>query len=263
MQEEVGTKQGPGRCRAGLEPHPEDLGAVKLIGLGGTGGIVARYLVMYLAALDLPVRVVFVDGDEFEPQNAERMFFSRFGNKASVVQEDLAPMLGDAPITLAAVEQFVTPENIAGLLHDGDLVMLAVDNHATRKLVAQHCAHDLSDVCLISAGNDGVGEDSLGRVVSGTYGNVQVHRRRGGRDQTPSLFAYHPEIESPADRLPSDLSCSEAIHSVPQIVFANLAAASAMLNAFYLHVCRELEYAEVCFDIRDALMRPLELPVPK
>jgi hypothetical protein len=36
-----------------------------------------------------------------------------------------------------------------------------------------------------------------------------------------------------------------------------------MLNAFYLHVCRDLGYAEVCFDIRDALMRPVELPLPK
>ncbi len=263
MQSEAAAADRAASRRPALEPHPEDLGTVKLIGLGGTGGILARYLVMYLAALDVPVRVVFIDGDEFEPKNAERMFFSRFGNKASVVQEDITPMLEDAPITLTAVEQFVTPENIAQLLHDGDVILLAVDNHATRKLVAQHCAEKLSDVCLISGGNDGVGEDSRGRMVSGTYGNVQVHLRRAGRDATPSLFAYHPEIAKPADRLPSDLSCSDAITSVPQIIFANLAAASAMLNAFYLHVCRELEYAEVCFDIRDALMRPVELPMPE
>jgi len=141
-------------------------------------------------------------------------------------------------------------------------VLLAVDNHATRELVARHCAQRLSNVCLISGGNDGIGKDSLGRVVAGTYGNVQVHIRRDGRDITPSLFAYHPEIADPADALPTDVSCTAAMASLPQVVFANLAAASAMLNAFYLHVCRELHYAEVCFDIRDALMRPIELPVP-
>jgi hypothetical protein len=249
--------------RQGLVPHPEDLRAIKLIGLGGTGGIVARYLVMYLAALNVPVRVVLIDGDEFEPRNSERMFFSHCGNKASVVQGDIAAMLGEAPITLLAVEQFVTANNIGQLIHDGDIVLLAVDNHATRKLVAEHCAHHLDDVCLISGGNDGVGQDSLGRQVQGTYGNVQIHLRREGCDRTPSLFAYHPEIASPADRMPTDASCTDAILSVPQIVFANLASASAMLNAFYLQVCRDLGYAEVCFDIRDALMRPLDLPVPE
>ncbi|MBW2274717.1 MAG: ThiF family adenylyltransferase [Deltaproteobacteria bacterium] len=258
------THSGRGKAgRAGLEPRPEDLGAVKLIGLGGTGGIVARYLVTYLASLDVPLRLVLIDGDDFEPRNAERMLFSRDGNKAAVVQEELAGTLGETQLTLTAVEHFVTPENVGQLLHDGDVVLLAVDNHATRKLVAEFCARNLDDVCLISGGNDGVGRDSLGRVVGGTYGNVQVHLRREGRDRTPSLLAYHPEIASPADTLPSEASCSEAIVSVPQILFANLASASAMLNAFYLHVCRALDYAEVCFDIRDGLMRPIELPVPQ
>jgi hypothetical protein len=261
------SKQTPSdlapRHRLPLEPRPEELGAIKLIGLGGTGGIVARYLVMYLAALDLPVRVVLIDGDEFEAKNAERMFFSRYGNKAAVLHEDLAATLGDASVTLSAIEQYITAENVGELLHDGDVVLLAVDNHATRKLVAEHCADSLTDVCLISGGNDGVGKDSHGHLVQGTYGNVQVHLREGGRDRTPNLFAYHPEIANPADVMPSEISCTEAIHSVPQIVFANLAAASAMLNAFYLHVCQNLGYAEVCFDIRDALMRPVELPAPE
>jgi molybdopterin/thiamine biosynthesis adenylyltransferase len=248
--------------RAPLEPRPEALGPVKVIGLGGTGGIVARYLVMYLAALDLPIRVILMDGDDFEPKNAERMFFSRYGNKASVMHEDLVQTLGDAPVTLSAVEQYVTSENVGELILDGDVVLLAVDNHATRKLVAEHCASAVENVCLISGGNDGVGKDSSGHLVQGTYGNVQVHRRRDGCDETPSLFAYHPEIAEPSDVLPTEISCTEAIASVPQIVFSNLAAASAMLNAFYLHVCQDLDYAEVCFDIRDALMRPVELPLP-
>jgi len=259
------TTAGPGvrRRRVPLQPQPETLGAIKLIGLGGTGGMVARYLLMYLAALELPVRVALIDGDQFEPKNAERMFFSRCGNKASVLHEDLAETLGDAAITLSAIEQYITPDNIGQLLHDGDVVLLAVDNHASRKLVAEYCAAKLDNVCLISGGNDGVGKDSRGHLVQGTYGNVQVHIRRDGRDLTPSLFAYHPEIAEPTDVMPTEISCSEAILSVPQIVFANLAAASAMLNAFYLYVCRDLEYAEVCFDIRDALMRPVELPVPQ
>ncbi len=262
MTETISSEK-PAVPRAGLMPHPEDLATVKVIGLGGTGGILVRYLLMYLAALGVAVRVVLIDGDEFEPQNAARMFFSRHGNKAAVVREDVGAAVGDSALTLSAVEEYVTPDNLERLLHDGDVVFLAVDNHATRKLVAEYCAAKLDNVCLISGGNDGVGEDSTGHAVRGTYGNVQVHLRRDGHDETPSLLAYHPEIASPADKLPTDASCTEAMASVPQILFANLAAASAMLNAFYLHVCRDLGYAEVCFDIRDALMRPLDLPVPK
>lgn len=247
-------------ARAPLAPRLQDLGPIKLIGLGGTGGIVARFLVMYLAALRTPTRVVLIDGDVFEPKNAERMFFSRFGNKAEVVLDDLGGLLAGAPLLLSAVDEYVTPDNVGRLLHPGDVVLLAVDNHATRKLVAEHCAAKLDDVVLISGGNDGVGKDAHGHLVRGTYGNVQLHHRRDGRDLTPSLFAHHPEIAEPADRLPTDASCSEAMASVPQIVFANLAAASAMLNAFFLHVCGDPGHAEVCFDIRAALMRPVDLP---
>ena len=115
---------------------------------------------LYLSGLGAEVRVVFIDGDDFEPRNAERMAFSQCGNKASVVRDDLEPLVGEAPITLVAVEQFVTPDNISQLLREGDVVMLCVDNHATRKLVAEHCARRLEDVCLISGGNDGVGTRS-------------------------------------------------------------------------------------------------------
>lgn len=239
----------------------EDFGSIKLIGLGGVGGIVARYLLMYLAAAGRPARVVLIDGDTFEARNAERMAFSSFGNKAAVVREDLLDLVQDSAVTLSAVEAFVEPANVDRLLHDGDLVFLAVDNHATRKLVGDHCER-LSNVCLISGGNDGVGDDASGTSRRGSYGNVQVYWREGDRDASPSLGAYHPEIAAPSDQLPTELSCSEALFATPQILFANLATASAMLNAFLLHACGNLPYQEVCFDIAEGVMRPLQLPVP-
>jgi len=242
-----------------LNPQPENLGSIKLIGLGGTGGIVARYMAMYLTGLNAYVTVALIDGDKFEPKNAERMFFSDFGNKATIVVGDLLKSIGESSMLIYPVEQYITESNIEELIVDGDLVMLAVDNHATRLLVSDHCS-TLDNVTLISGGNDGVGKDSAGHVVQGTYGNVQVHIRRDGEDITPSISAFHPEIANPTDVAPDDESCTDAIMSVPQIIFANLAAASAMLNAFYLHVCNDLGYDEVCFDIRAALMRPIELP---
>ena len=243
-----------------LAPRPERLGDVKLIGLGGVGSIVARYGALYLAALDHASRLVLIDGDEFEPRNAARMLFPRHGNKARVVCEDLLGVADDSLLSLVAIEQYVTPENLPRLVREGDCVLLAVDNHATRKLVSDHARDRLADVCLISGGNEGAGPDSTGVVQRGTYGNVQIYLSRGGEDLTPELTRFHPEIEDPADHLPTEVSCTEALISTPQILFANLAVASSMLNAFWLHLCGALHYPELCFDIHDGRMQPLPLP---
>ena len=249
-------------ARRALAPDAGALASTKLVGLGGVGGIVARYGAAFLAAADVSTRLVLIDGDEFEPRNAERMLFSACGNKAAVIRDDLLPFVEESSLTLVAVEEFICNDNLDRLVGEGDLVLLAVDNHATRKLVADHC-RELDEVCLISGGNDGVGEDASGRLQRGTYGNVQIQLRRDGQDVTPPLFAYHPEIASPADMPPSEESCSEALVRVPQILFANLLTASAMLNAFYLHACGALPYPELCFDVAEGRMQPLDLPWPR
>jgi len=187
------------------------------------------------------------------------MLFSRCGNKAAVLRDDLLEELCDSCVTVLAVEEYVTAANLGRLVREGDLVLLAVDNHATRKLVDEHCAR-LSDVTLISGGNDGVGLDGAGRERRGTFGNVQIHRRRAGREESPALSRFHPEIADPRDAHPDDVSCTAALARVPQLLFTNLATASALLNAFLLHLCGELDYAELAFDIRDGLMRPVPLP---
>jgi adenylyltransferase/sulfurtransferase len=242
-----------------LVPHLEDVRSVKLIGLGGVGGIVARYLAGFLAGASEPVRMLLIDGDEFEPRNASRMLFSACGNKAAVVRDDLLGLVESDSLTIAAVEEYVNADNLTRLIARGDVVLLCVDNHATRKLVSDHC-RGLRDVCLISGGNDGIGQDGSGRSQRGTFGNVQIHRRRDGQNDTPPIDAFHPEIESPVDAAPGDVSCTEAVLSVPQLLFTNLATASALLNAFFLYACRELGYPELCFDIAEGLMRPVPLP---
>ncbi len=240
---------------------PED-SSIKLIGLGGVGGIAARYLSMFLASMGESCRLVLIDGDAFEPSNASRMFFGACGNKAAVTRDELLPRFRDTHLSLIAIEEYITTENIDRLIHSGDIVLLAVDNHATRKLVNDFCAQ-LENVCLISGGNDGIEEDSSGVALQrGTYGNVQIYERRNGEDASPSLTEFHPEIAQPADKLPTDKSCTELVKSTPQILFANLTVAAAMLNTFWLHSCGALHYPELAFDIADGLMRPVPLPMP-
>jgi len=183
------------------------------------------------------------------------MFFGAIGNKAAVTRDELLPRLIESSLSLTAIEEYVTPDNIENLIQDGDIVLLTVDNHATRKLVNDYCSQ-LREVCLISGGNDGVGKDAAGALRRGTYGNVQVYVRRQDRDITPPLTRHHPEIQTPGDRLPTDQGCADLIASVPQILFANLAVASALLNTLWLQLCGALHYGEICFDIADGLMRP-------
>lgn len=242
---------------------------VRLIGLGGIGGIVARYSSIFLASLRCETNLLLIDGDEFEPKNATRMLFSGYGNKAEVVRAELLESFVDSRLTLMGIDQLITPENIASLLPSGvnEVILLCVDNHGTRKLVSDYCEGregfpGVDDICLISGGNDGVGADSSGTIRRGSYGNVQIYIRRDGTDVSPSLTAYHKEIDQPAKQSEDDQHCTDILDSVPQLLFANLMTASAICNTFWLYLCDAMHYSELGFDIVDASMRPLGIPAP-
>ena len=228
---------------------------VKVIGLGGIGGVVTQYLAVFLRSLGRPLRLVLIDGDRYEPGNGGRMVFSRAGNKAEVKAAEVLAMLGPCDVSVATVPEYVTAENVSRLIRNGDRVLLCVDNHPTRKLVSDHCG-TLESVALFSGGNDGV--EPPARL--GTYGNVQVYLRQGGQDATAPLTRFHPEIANPRGKLPTELSCAELAQSVPQILFTNLAVASAMLGAFFAHACGRLSYQEVKLDVLEARMLP-QLPL--
>lgn len=220
---------------------------VKVIGLGGIGSLVAPCLVQYLSGLGFKGAVWLIDGDSFEESNRTRVRFEAYGNKSLVKAAEL-DALARGP-KLVPVPRYVTPRNVGGLVEERDVVLMCVDNHATRRCVARRCGR-LADILLISGGNDGV-ED--GR--EGTFGNVLVHRREAGEDRTNPLTRYHPEIARPADKRPDQMSCGElAQSSAPQLLFTNLAVASAMLNALFAWVAGRLEYEEVYLDILAARM---------
>jgi len=228
----------------------------KVVGLGGIGGIVGQYLALFLRSLSRQVRLVLIDGDNFESGNSSRMLFQKSGNKAEVKAAELLAWLGACDVAVAAVPEYLTQENIGRLIRTGDHILLCVDNHPTRKLVSDHCA-TLESVALFSGGNDGVEPPRQ----LGTYGNVQVYLRREGRDMTAPLTRFHPEIAKPQGKMPNQMSCVELAQSVPQVLFTNLAVASAMLNAFFAFTCGRLHYQEVKFDVLEARMLP-QLPIP-
>ena len=238
----------------GLRPlalSPNDLGVhmleIKAIGIGGIGCALLPFLCRFLQYAGEPARLTLIDGDNFESNNAARQAFGRLGNKAEVKALELAQEL--EALSFRAVPEYVFAENVARLVFSGEVVFLMVDNHASRLLMSDY-AGTLKDLTLISGGNDY--ED----------GNVQVYVRQNGRDLTPSLSRYHPEIAHPEDQNPATLSCEELMaRSVPQLLFTNFLVAALMLNAFYALKQKRLEYSEVYLDIGKNICRPVIRPV--
>lgn len=238
-----------------------------VIGTGGIGKFLLAALARYLAFdSQNEWSLTLVDGDEYEVKNQKRQAFSKIGNKAEVTAAELRELFPD--LVIEAVGAYVTDAsivshsdsenltvNIAEVVGEGDWVFVCVDNHATRKLVSDHC-QTLQNVRLISGGNDL------------TDGNVQIHIRRKGRDLTPPITTHHPEIATPQDKPPQALSCEElAVSGGEQLIFANQLAAALMCAAFYAELTRQLRGTEeIYFDLSaqvGSIVGPAARPVAR
>jgi ThiF family len=257
--------------RRSLQPEIVTRGRVVVIGLGGIGLYLVRGVITFLTGLlqslgpQANIEVLLCDGDDFQVENTYRMDVPEFGNKATVLMHDVLERCEVPGLIVRCYPQFVTADNVADLIHDGDCVLLACDNHKTRNIVGRSCAAGVSragtearalqNVVLISGGNDGIENGNRG-----TYGNVQVHMRRNGTDVTAPLTAFHPEIAEPADKSPGDKDCLEAAATgAAQISIVNMAVASAMCNALLrLLMSGEDEpiYDELCLDAFDGAAAP-------
>ena len=218
---------------------------IAVIGLGGIGSCLVPHLARLMAYSDkLPKSLMLIDGDSFQESNASRQDFRKDGllmNKAVAWSGRLAKEFPQ--LELSGVSEYLTPSNARGLVKDGSILMLCVDNHASR-LMAQERASQLRDVWLISGGNDY------------TDGNVQIFVKRGGRILAPSIAIFHPEISEPRDKRPDELGCDEMVSSMPQLLTANLMAASLMLNTLYALSEDKLDHNEVYFDTIKNAARP-------
>jgi len=215
---------------------------IVLVGLGGIGSQLLPSLVRYLAFRPEPrPLLVLVDGDAYEPGNRTRQVFpeSAIGvNKAEALAEVYRGL------TVQAVADYLTDANVATIIRDGDLVLLAVDNHWSRFLVDRHLA-GLQEVTLISGGNDE------------TDGNVQLVRRREGQFVDGSLAEIHVEIGRATEaEFAARNGCERQAEERPQLVVTNLMVASAMLNCLWAVLERgSVSYSEVYLDVIANAMR--------
>ena len=135
--------------------------------------------------------------------------------------EALARVARDDGLACQAIPEFLDETNVRSIVREGDVVLLAVDNHRARALVDRHLG-SLDDATLISGGNDE------------TDGNVQLVRRRDGWSMDGHLTEIHPEIglAAQSDVMPGT-GCAALAAERPQLVVTNLMVASAMLNCLW------------------------------
>ena len=110
---------------------------VLVAGCGGLGG----YLIEMLLRLGVG-EIRAADGDRFEASNLNRQLLSAPGllgrGKAEVAAERAAAVNPD--VRFVAVPEFVTEKNVGGLVRGCDAVLDALDNIASRRMLAQACA---------------------------------------------------------------------------------------------------------------------------
>jgi len=209
---------------------------IVVIGLGGVGTILVERLARFLNySRDISCKFLLLDGDTYELKNYSRQEFSEIGSKAETKEVEL--QMKYPRLRFMSENVYITEANIGNYIKEGNIVFVCVDNHKSRKIISNYCKN-LKDITVFSGGNEF--ED----------GNVQIYVRREGVDLTPDLCAYHPEIQNPEDKLPTEMSCEELANSEPQLYFTNLGVATIMCWAFYNVIIRQkIVRSEVYFDI--------------
>ncbi len=209
---------------------------IVVVGLGGVGSILTEKLCRFINfSHKEDCHVLLVDGDKYEPKNYERQEFTTLGNKAEVKVEELKYKFSN--IKFESNNSYIDEDNISDIINEGNIIFICVDNHKSRMIINNYCK-TLNNFTIISGGNEL------------TDGNVQLYVRKEGKDLTPDLCKYHPEIAKPNDKLPTEMSCEELSKSEPQLYFTNLGVATLMCWTFYNAVIgNRFKRSEVYFDI--------------
>lgn len=110
---------------------------VLVVGCGGLGG----HIIDQLARIGVGF-LRLADGDVFEETNLNRQLLSRVPllgiSKAKAAAEHISEV--NPLVTTEAVEAFMTADNVHALIADCDIVMDALDNIPSRRILAAACS---------------------------------------------------------------------------------------------------------------------------
>lgn len=110
---------------------------ILVVGCGGLGG----HIIDQLSRIGVGTLRV-CDGDVFEPSNLNRQLLSRIPllgvSKARAAADHIAKVNPD--VTVEAVESFMTRQGVRSLIAGCDIVLDALDNIPSRRLLAAACS---------------------------------------------------------------------------------------------------------------------------
>lgn len=205
---------------------------IHVIGAGGTGGYCVEYLARLLAGGEHKIHVY--DGDMVELKNLKRQNFIMDDvdlNKAETLCKRLSAQILDAPELiphgeyLKDEEAFVA-EILMSLEPDESLVIVqAVDNVATRKLINGIIFGRLVELRKLTVALDSGNDDQGGQVVLYANGGVR-NVEPFGKTQIgllPTMLEVFPELNNVDDQNPGlVMDCAQNAESKPQAMMANV-----------------------------------------
>lgn len=213
-----------------------------IVGMGGTGTFLLAPLSKFIFFSKLNQfrlkRTFLVDGDSYSGSNLERQFFppSCVGmNKATAQGLVLKSLKSGYPesgqSTIEVVPHFLTSANIHEILgsHEDSLipvVIVAVDNHDCRRLIAEYFdswTRDQKEYVLINGGN------------GTTDGNASIQGILNQRFLGAPLLQRHPEILTDKRGTREGVSCMDlaSVEGGEQTMIANICSALSMYSLLY------------------------------
>lgn len=205
---------------------------IHVIGAGGTGGYFLCFLARLLAGGNHVIHVY--DGDRVEPKNLKRQNFTMDEldlNKAEAICNRLSNEILQAPKLIAHSEYLTCKEDLlaeilSSLEEDQSLILvLAVDNIATRKMVNELLMTDLVQERILTIALDSGNDMQGGQVV--LYGNAAVSYKplleKSAQGMLPSMLQVYPELDKVKDENPGLVqNCADNAESEPQAMMANV-----------------------------------------
>lgn len=220
---------------------------VALVGCGGIGWHLAEPVArtLNIDAQTEEHTLFLVDGDSVEAGNMERQYFQgAIGKgKAHVLAERLGSMFPD--VEFNPVGAFINPETLGFhrniWFSSGITILAGVDNNASRAFLEDEAAKVKSAV-LVLGGNDE------------TSGQASMYVRRNGRELSPRITDWTPELRQTDGKMPGMGTCQRS--GSIQSATANRAAALCM-ELLWDHARRypALRFNEARFNLREMIMK--------
>lgn len=206
--------------------------SIHIVGAGGTGGYTAEYLTRLLAGED-GHEIHLYDGDIVEGKNLKRQNFypdDLEKKKTDVLQQKLcqihgAPEISSHPEYLTDAKSFALDILTELKPEQSLLVISAVDNIATRKLINEAVLIHLRDAKTLTIALDSGNHDQGGQVC--VFANAPVRNRQPFKsDQIvalPTMLDLFPEMAKVKDHNPGEGTiCEDAAEEIPQAMMANI-----------------------------------------